>query len=214
MKSNPGWMLVAVSLVFAVALPASAGLLDTGTPYDDGVNDPWTGTTAFSGLTNPDLAGTLDWVVFGPGDFPFAGYTPTLGGYTYVYQLNSTGSEIVSSLTVPINYSSDNIGTFSDPGNGVTGVAPSAMALSVPGSAIWDFLDPGVGQDGSSQGLAFSSPHAPVDWYSIVIDGGSLAYVIPSPSPGPNGIPEPSALILLASGLMMVLVFRFRGRNA
>ena len=82
------------------ALPAVAGLLDTGTPYSGGGRETWKGTTIFPDSVDPYLDGTVDWAVFAPGNFPFSGYTPTPGEFTYAYQIHCTGSAAISNFSV------------------------------------------------------------------------------------------------------------------
>ena len=85
--------LVLVAIVGLWALPASASLLDTGTPYQEGTKI-WCGTTVFPEDYDPVLGGYVEWAVYESGHFPgtFSGYTPTPGQFAYVYQVFSTGS--------------------------------------------------------------------------------------------------------------------------
>ena len=62
------------------------------------------------------------------------------GEFTYVYQIHNTGTDVISSLAVALANPADNIGSFSDVANGVTGVSPSGMSLTTPGSAYWQFF--------------------------------------------------------------------------
>ena len=194
-----------VCLVFSLIGPASAGLLDTGSPLTSG-------TTAFDNGNN--LSGTVDWAVFGPGDFPFAGYTPTAGELTYAYQVHSTGSDTISSYQVPVGNPADSIGSFSDPSNGVTGSAVSFDSLAVPGYATWQFSS-GILTGASSEGLVYSSPNTPEEIFSILVDGGTYAIAVPVPTPSAEPIPEPGAILLLISGLAVVLLTGFgRGKRS
>ena len=197
-------VVLTTCLIFALAGSASAGLLDTGSPMISG-------TTSFS---NDDLNGTVDWAVFGPGDFPFSGYTPTPGELSYVYQVHSTGADVVSSYSVPLLNPADNIESFSDPGNGVTGIVPSAQEMTVPGAARWLFQDPGIGTGQRSEALVFSSPNIPLDVPSSVVDGGAYAVAIPVPSPSGTPIPEPATVWLLVSVLGVMLLARLRRKVA
>ncbi len=205
------WVLGAFAIISLIAATASAGLLDTGTPYDDGTTI-WSGTTGFSGQPSPDVNGTVDWVVFAPGAFPFSGYTPTPGDFTYAYQIHCTGPASLTYFSVAIENAANNIGSFTT--GGVTGNAPLDDYIDPPpdGDASWDF--DGIVAGGESCGLVFSSPNKPMDFYSIVIDHGEVQIAEPVPSPSPTPIPEPATLWLLGSSLGLVLATRrFRRRN-
>jgi hypothetical protein len=211
---------VAVLAILAfLAGPASASLISEGTPYDDGSNPPWVGTTFFDfdgslPHEGDDLEGYVEWIVYGPGDFPagFAGYVPTPGELTYAYQVFVTGSAAhpVSSLDVVIfpGNPANNIGSFS--GLSVVGDAPSANQF-VPAGANWDFA--GIPTGGSSQGLAFSSPNVPTDLFGSLIDGGQTAVAIPLPTPSDVPIPEPSSVALALFGSVGLVAFRFARRR-
>ncbi|HEY4760391.1 MAG TPA: PEP-CTERM sorting domain-containing protein [Thermoguttaceae bacterium] len=189
------------------ATPVFAGLLDTGTPYFDGVTT-WKGTTPFEAVGNPNLKGHVDWIVFEPGDFPFSGYGPTNGELAYAYQVFSEGSDDVAGYLIPLDNLADNIGSFSDPANGVTGDAPIYMDLVAPGSAYWEFA--GIAQGTNSEGLAYSSINKPMDWYSIVINGGTIALAEPIPAPATTPIPEPTTLWSLMIALGLLGMWRLR----
>lgn len=182
------------------ASPSFAGVLATDTSSYLGV---WNGSTPFQAydlFNQPTgLTGYVDWAVYGPGDFPagFLGYVPTPGELTYTYQIFSTGSAPVTSLSVNLINPANNIGTFS--GAGVAG-APTIIDLLVPfDSANWFFTGFGPG---SSVGLVFSSPRIPIPLNGSVIDDGSVAAVIPIPSPGPFTIPEPSTVTMALVGVV------------
>ena len=201
--------LLTVCFALAGALPGTADLIETGTPYDDGVNSAWVGTTPFVAPENPNLAGSVDWAVFGPGDFPFSGYSPPSNEYSYVYQVFSTGSDFITSYSVPVINPAGNAGSFSDSGNGITGVAPSLIEITgIPGSVYWQF-SPGIVQLGNSEGLVFSSPKRPRALYSLVVNGGTFATAVPVPSPSAEPIPEPCTFILLVMGLGVLCFARF-----
>jgi PEP-CTERM motif-containing protein len=193
---------LALGLVAAVSFgtSANAGVLDGHmSAFNDG-NGPsagaWTGTTAFD--NGADLSGTIDWTVFGPGDFPFAGYAPTAGELTYAFQIFSTGSNAIHSLTLnDPNGAADNIGTFAD----LAGEAPISVALGT--QAEWNFAGLDAGKN--SIGLAFSSIKIPETLFGVVVNGGTFASVLPLPVPGPNDIPEPASLALMGLGGLMML---------
>ncbi len=195
---------VCLTLFAAVGLlsaPAFADLLSAGPAYNDGV-DEWKGTTNFQSPDDPDLKGSVKWIVFAPGEYPFSGndYTPTPGEFTYAYQIFCTGSAALSNYSVFLENTADNLGWFSDPGNGVTGVVPkSTSGLVTPGSAWWDFT--AISQGDNSEGLAYSSPNKPEDFSSIVINHGNFSVAEPVPSPSSHPIPEPSTLLSLIAAL-------------
>jgi hypothetical protein len=189
------------AIVSLVAASASAGLLNTGTPYFDGA-ETWSGTTS---VVDPVVGGSIDWTVYGPGQFPFSGFAPTPGDFTYVYQFHNTGAAAISLYSVAIENSIDDIGTFVDTGNGVTGDQPYDAITDAPpgGDAYWEFN--GIVQGDSSCGLIYSSPYAPLDYYSIFINHGEYRIAEPVPSPSANVIPEPATLWLLASGMVAMM---------
>jgi hypothetical protein len=205
-RKTAGLCLISLAVLSLLAAPAAASLLDTGTPFDDG-NKVWRGTSVFPATPDPVLGGSVDWVVYAPGQFPFApstGYTPAPNEYTYVYQLHSTGSAPITNYSVGIDNYADNLGKFVDSGHGVTGYQPNEpMTLSLPpdGAASWDFN--GVGQNESSCGLVYSSPHTPLEYNAIVINHGEYR-IFAVPSPSANPIPEPATTWALLSGLGMV----------
>jgi hypothetical protein len=212
--------VVGFAVAAVLAAPAFAGLLGTGLSYDDGVRPtPWEGTTTFSFVSEEDdtfLIGYVEWAVFAPGAFPFAGYEPTEGKLAYVYQVFSTGKSAISNYSVGIENPADNIGKFIDVDelHDVTGDQPKDPMNLYPapaGGASWDF--DGIIQDGSSCGLVFSSERKPVEFDSIVINHGHYAVAEPIPSPGPNNIPEPGTLWLLGSGLVLMMAGRWFWRR-
>ena len=190
--------LVAVIAGLFISTFAQAGALN-GNP------------SAFSsGSTTFDNGGTLkgfvDWAVFNPGSFPaaYSGYTPTSGELAYAYQIFVTGSAPVSSFELVLTDPADNIGSFSQLG----GVAPSSQVLNPLTSAKWTFS--GIPMGSSSYGLAFSSPRIPQNLFATVVDTGQTTFVIPLPSPGSQGIPEPATLGLAAMGCVMLGIRRRR----
>jgi hypothetical protein len=194
------------------ALPAPADLLTTGTPYYDGVTT-WKGTSNFPAIPDPVLGGYVDWVVYAPGQFPFTGYTPTAGEFTYVYQMHSTGTAAVSNYSVGLDNPADNIGDFVDLGHSVTG-DPALIPMNIygpfpGGSASWDFN--GINQGGHSCGLVFSSPYKPLENFAVIINHGQyqVAQSVPSPS---NTTPEPATIWLLGGGLGLILANWLRRR--
>ena len=196
-KSHSGKIVAAFTLaILIVVSPVFAGITDTGTPLAG-----WSGVTPFDNLD--DLSGTVEWAVFGPGDFPFSGYVPTPGEFTYVYQVHSTTSIQLSTYNVPVINPFDNAGSFTDLPNGVSG-----SSATPSGTLIWTFA-PTIGLGASSEGMVFSSPNTPMESFSIIVDGGMFAN--PQPIPVPSEIPEPSAFLLLGMGIAsLVATRRFR----
>jgi hypothetical protein len=189
----------------AVSIAAAGPLANHPLAFNDG-NGPaagaWTGTTTF---LNGTLQGYVDWAVFGPGQFPYAGYSPTAGELTYSYQVYETGAAPLSSFAVALTDLADNIGSFTS----LAGSPPSSSVLVPLASATWHF--PGITTGGNSQGLAFSSVRVPTDLFGVVIDTGQSQYVVPLPSPSPTSIPEPGSILALGvCGLLLVS----RRRNA
>jgi len=159
------------------------GAISSGsTPFDNGAT----------------LKGYVDWAVYNPGTFPYAGYTPTSGELSYAYQIFVTGSAPVSSFELVLTDPADNIGNFPLSG----GVTPASQTLTSMTSAKWTFN--GIPTGSNSNGLAFSSPRLPQSLFATVVDTGQTTWVIPLPSPGPAGIPEPATLSLAAMGCLML----------
>jgi len=174
-----------------VASSAQAGALNGHVnAFTDVSNITWTSSTTFDNGTG--LSGIVDWAVFGPGDFPFAGYTPTAGELTYAYQVFSTGPDAIHAFTLNLSNPANNIGSFGD----LVGEAPSSATLGA--QAVWNFAGLDIGQN--SSGLAFSSPNIPSSFFGILINGGTTSVAFPLPVPSPNDIPEPASLALLGIG--------------
>jgi hypothetical protein len=186
-------VLCSVSVASAVV-----GLAGHPLAYNDG-NGPaagaWTGSTPFVKGT---LQGYVDWAVFGPGVFPYAGYTPTGGELTYAYQIYETGTAPLSSFAVALTDLGDNIGTFND----LSGNLPASSSLVSMASATWQFS--GIPSGGNSQGLAFSSVRVPQTLFGVVIDTGQSQYVVPLPSPSSTSIPEPGSILALGASALML----------
>jgi len=184
----------AVVLALLISSQAFAGALFNN-PNAGGPPPLYTGSTPFSVGT---LTGYVDYAVFNPGQFPFGGYTPTAGELTYAYQIFVTGSAPLSSFELALTDPADNIGNF----NTLPGTLPNSQNLNPLISAKWTF--PGIPNGGNSDGLAFSSPRLPQSLFATVVDTGQTTWVIPLPSPGPVGIPEPATLSLVTMGCMML----------
>jgi len=195
----------AAILALFVSTHAFAGPLFNH-PNAGGPAPLYTGSTPFLQGT---LSGYVDYAVFNPGQFPYSGYTPTAGEYTYAYQVFVTGAAPLSSFAVLVPGPADNIGSFSD----ISGQAPlSGVFTGPPGpgnSAKWTFG--GVLTGNMTQGLAYSSPNPPVSSLGSTVDTGQSAWVIPLPAPDPTNLPEPASA-LLAMGCML-LGLRRRGNK-
>lgn len=191
---------VAVAFALLISTQAFAGALFNH-PNAGGPAPLYTGSTPFVTGT---LSGYVDYAVFNPGQFPYAGYTPTSGELTYAYQIFVTGSAPLSSFELVLADAADNIGTFND----LPGTAPNSQTLTPMVSAKWTFG--GIPNGGNSNGLAFSSPKIPQSLFATVVDTGQTTWVIPLPSPGPIGIPEPATLGLTAMGCLVLGLRRRR----
>jgi hypothetical protein len=158
--------------------------------------------------------------VFGPGAFnaafPGSGYVAPDGEMTYTYQIlvDPPPSAVVSSLQVSLDPANpvDNIGTFS--GGGVTGDVP-IYSVFLPAeiaaeAAVWGF--DGIPMGGTSQGLAFSSPRKPMNYWGVIQDSGKTAYTVPLPVPSSEPIPEPSSLALVFGAVIALSAWWLRRR--
>jgi len=191
-------MMARSSLLVVIAGLFISSLAFAGPIADDVVDKGAlsSGSTPFDNLAT--LKGYIDWAVYNPGTFPYAGYTSTSGELTYAYQVFVTGSAPVSSFELPLLNPADSIGSFSSLG----GIAPNSQVLNPMVSAKWTF--PGIPNGNNSYGLAFSSPRLPQSIFATVVDTGQTATPIPIPTPGPIGIPEPATLGLAAMGCLML----------
>jgi hypothetical protein len=183
----------AVILALLISSQAFAGALFNNP--NAGPPPLYTGSTPFTVGT---LSGYVDYAVFNPGQFPYAGYTPTAGELTYAYQIFVTGTAPLSSFEMVLTDPADNIGNF----NSLPGTLPNSQTLNSSVSAKWTF--PGIPTGGNSDGLAFSSPRLPSSLFATVVDTGQSTWVIPLPTPGPVGIPEPATIGLAAMGCLVL----------
>ena len=213
-----GWVLL-------VAAPASAVIL----PVDGNAMPGWQGTRLFQdSFYTFQLSANVDFAVYEPGAFDITfgiGADPSGGAeYVYAYQIHNhlTDTSTISALTVgldgdtnplrppepltngpPLGYVSflDDV-LFSD-----FGLDPSDSRAVPPGgsppptSMRWDFVDglptllPGM----SSDILLFTCPALP-EWDSGTLDAAWAATEdLPSPSP------EPTTVVILAAGGLIVL---------
>jgi len=200
-----GLFLLLASPAFCGPLNGDATALLSGTTaFDNSVFDIPSGK--FVGLK-----GTVDYAVYTNTAFQTEwgglGYNPT-GAVVYVYQVfpdpNSATltSFNVSHLSVHIENPAGEVGSFTIGG----GQLPSSAGIGAlgPPSADWAF-NPEIVPGASSAGLAFSSPYTPIMRYGSLVDGGTQADVIPLPTPGTSGIPEPGTIVLLVIGALFCL---------
>ncbi len=209
-----------LALFFALnffAVAAFAGVLGYGTPYTDGTGVTWDGVSHFSNTTS-GLAGDVDWIVYAPGQFPYAGsgYTPPSDQYTYVYQIVSTGTVSVSDFNFSVDEVVGNISSFVSPGQ-VDGDLPAGIDF-VSGQGGWvDWAFDGIngpneGGNHTSAGLVFTSPKAPMSTSTgTITDGGTTGRLDLLPAPGTgngNIVPEPTTLALALVGLGLIAAIR------
>jgi len=198
-----------VASIFAVSVPASAGILD-GNP-----NAFVSGSAPFDAsgapFLNPNLNGTIDYAVFNSGDFaaafPASGYTPG-GPLVYAYQIDNVDSafddDVVTELRVGLQGPASDISAFD---NAASDIETSNEFFLGPadagGFADWEFFAPSPGIDDGdlSQILVFSStnlPEIPPTGVSIVFNGGTFSLAVPVTTPGQTAIPEPSSIVLIS----------------
>ena len=141
----------------------------------------------YSNIGSAVLQGTVEWAVYMPGQFPFMGYTPTGGEYVYAYQIFNAGSDDLSQLSVGGVSAPDNPGWFPDPGT----TAPTAANVGAF-SAVWTFGTSLSAVNGTSYGLAFSSPSPPTSgsFGSVIDSGNSATFSL--------GTPEPASIVIWA----------------
>lgn len=207
--------LSVLGLVLVVLTGSAFAAFDPSYAYNDG-SKVWYGTTAISDEWGI-LSASVEWIVYPAGVFDtlgYNGYTPTLGEFVYAYQMTNVGLAPITVLAVEMldSNEADNIGEFNL--GGVAGAPVPGWGGTAPNleTAEWYWTDvPGnlaVGQ--SSQGLAYCSINAPIEYDFLVHDGGSSAEnIVANGDPGVASpgdvIPEPGTLALLALGGLCAL---------
>ena len=179
------------------------------------------GTVAFTGPSDDplnqhppahNLNGTIDYAVWAPGTFPYAGigYNPTPNELVYSYlihdnpasgplgyaQIPMASASEVSSLSLIVLNDADNIGQTSALG----GVPADQMNLDSTTNhlATW-FFSTAINPGQDSYMLVFSSPNTWMFTPATLFDHGTNTdqpLLLPSPSSQP--IPEPATMVLLA----------------
>jgi len=199
---------IALSVCLFVSSVAMAGPL-LGDPL---AYQGWTGATVLD--SGSGLVVSVEYCVYGPGDFPYVdpNYTSAPNQFAYVYQVYSIGSVEMNSLTIGMLESNeaDGIGSI-DLGTG--GIAPASASFggSPPtlDSANWSWAELGGLQPSQySNGLVYYSVNEPLWWFGSVKNDTQVASgFLPSPS---DVIPEPATLSLLVGGAVFALRRRKR----
>ena len=186
---------------------AWAGLAADGNAYVDSEGFAWHGSTDFIGAgLNEGLSATVEWCVYGPGDYPGTDYVADADEFVYAYQVFvAAGSAQVTKLSVGMLDSNEANDIGADE-TLVSGTAPSSAFFTNPppnlDTANW-LWSSGLAADTHSRGLVYSSVNAPLLFIGTVHDGGKqVAGDLPSPS---DVIPEPATLGLMAAGLLGLL---------
>lgn len=198
------WFSLAL-IVCAVPWARAEAGLSLGPYYFDGTTT-WHGTSSFS---NGILHGSVEWAVYAPGTFPYAGYTQPAGEYVYAFQVAMDPTSVgMSHLSVALTSPADTIGDFALPG----GTAPAVENLTPFSSADYFFSPEAFPL---TSGLAFASPDAPIVLFGSIADGGLAFIVDPLPSPGvPGTVPEAgtwATWLLLGASCGSMAVCRRRG---
>jgi hypothetical protein len=197
--------VVFVGVAFCICATANAGVLtDHASAYNDG-QTIWRGSTILHKDNGEDtLTVRVECAVFGRNVFPFAGYTPTVNHFSYVYQLYPTGTLEVNKFWVNMlqGNQAKNIGSFALPDSmiDVDSVGWGTQDPQDLQSAIWNFDGDLTPPDQISYGLVYTSINGPVTRWGFAQDGGIVATPqgpLPSPS---DVIPEPASMVLLAIG--------------
>jgi hypothetical protein len=216
--------LVTVVIILVVAagtISARANLLDyKNYAYVDSSNKSWWGDTSYSDFS---LSGSVEWVVFGPGQFnlafPASPYHPPATELVYAYQIDNVGTSDTSTLDVAIvaGRSVDTVGFFPLTYSGSNaGMQPSSSTF-VPSPpsyqfAHWSFQG-GILTGQSSSGLAYASAYVPENQFGSLANSGLGADADPLPSPSTTLVPFPepaTTALLLVSALAIGLKWKLR----
>ncbi|MDZ4659952.1 MAG: hypothetical protein SH868_20435 [Bythopirellula sp.] len=171
-------VVVACGIDFRTSRAIAAPLNGHPQAFNNG-NGPnggaWSGVGTYSHeFAGDNLQGTVEWAVFGPGQFPFAvlnGWIPAPGQLNYVYQVINNGSEGIANFTVCCAL--DGISNGGAVALGGGNETPLYAAFVDPILASYQFayydddLEQVVGTPvpaftGRSVGLVLSSPRVPV----------------------------------------------------
>jgi hypothetical protein len=183
--------ITTASVIVASLMLCASSVLAGPLASDPNGMPGFTGSAAFS---SGDLAATLDYAVFAPGDF--TGNSPFKGTeYIYAYQVFDTGNTSVTSFSVGLLTDHGAHDITADPAYAMTGgVAPAPGAYLLSNSAIAYFTNPALAAGtGYSQVVLFASPNGPTyASASVGAPGISDQNMAPTPTP------EPASLALLS----------------
>jgi hypothetical protein len=188
--------ILASSTCFARSHVASAGVLaNHAQAFNDG-NGPdggaWSGASSYQdGESGTVLFGTVEWAVFEPDEFPFAGlngWAPAPGQLVYAFQLIHSGAQVVQEFGgefIPFPTSNAGVADLGVAEN----IAPSEVFIDAFGPGF-RFLQPSIpASGGTSAGLVFSSDRIPTLTTFVVFPGGGVLEFgeLPRPlAPGPS----------------------------
>ena len=206
---SPRTFMASLAVTLLLGGTALGGLLATHPDawYDLGIEAQWRGSTVMS---NGNLSATVEWAVFGPGDYPGSGYDPESDEFVYAYQIFSTGTAPVTQLTVNMIESNEAVDIADDSALASGSVPLAAWFGELPPAlqtANWAFE--GLTGPSNSDILVYASVNMPVwDNLAYIVDEGVFALgPVPTPS---NVIPEPATIGLLAMGGAMSFILRRR----
>ena len=208
--------LAALSIIAAAigfAMPASAGVLETGT----GAMPGWFGETTFFNGTFFNAG--VEFAVFAPGDFDtvFGSGADPSGGteFVYAYQFFNYGAAIpVPIVKVSVGLDADepfggvplgNVGFLA--GAGVDPNPTSGAFAADMFSVRWDFLAPTIAPAQNSDILLYTCPTLP-EWGNVVAKNSyaqELTVLNGVPNPSLTYVPEPGTMALVTIGGLALL---------